>query len=172
MTYPFAAGFSSSHDDLCENSMKFEDRRDNRADLPTKYSTSSGESRGDGVRLFFRLPIMTVLRSRGRGGNGSRSTSPFLYLQPTIWLPLSNRNQRNQSRNLSNKKLSNFWMTSTLSQRLLFQTSRLKRAENSQKRPGTHLRSSPSSTKSLRRAPSLLALPLHSSSAHVLRLQL
>ena len=52
--------------------MKFKERRDDRADLPTEYSTSSGEGGGDGVCLFFRLPIMimSVLGSRGRGGSG------------------------------------------------------------------------------------------------------
>jgi len=65
--------------------MKFKEKRDNQVDLPTEYSTSSGDGGGDDVCLFFRLPIMimSVLRSRGRGGSG-RSGSPLLYQQPTI----------------------------------------------------------------------------------------
>lgn len=56
MTYPFAFDLPSSRDDLCETSMKFRGKQDDCTDLPT--ANSSGGLAGDGVRLFFRLPIM------------------------------------------------------------------------------------------------------------------
>jgi hypothetical protein len=59
------------------NPLRAEDRQDNRIISPTENWTSSGVLGGDGVCLFFRLPIMRVLGSR----KGGRSASPFLYPQ-------------------------------------------------------------------------------------------
>jgi hypothetical protein len=65
--------------------MKFKEKQDERGNLPTEYSTSSGEEGGDGVCLFFRLPIMivTVLRSRRRGGGGRSGLPLFTVPLPT-----------------------------------------------------------------------------------------
>lgn len=68
----FRAAFMTS-----VNPLRAEDRQDNQAVSPTENWTSSGVLGGDGVCLFFRLPIMRVFRSRGSG----RSASPFLYPQ-------------------------------------------------------------------------------------------
>lgn len=121
------------------------------------------------MRPFFRLPI-TKLISRGCGGVevvDRNHSATFLYPPRTIWPQPGNRNQ---SRNLNNKRLSSSWMTSTLSQRRLSQPSQSKGAENSQKRPVMRLRSSHSSTKSPRRARNPLAPLLRYSSGHVLQL--
>ena len=63
-THPFAIHLSSGHDNFCGYSMKFKVKRDIRADSPTENCTSSGGFTGGGVRLFFRLPIVRVLRSQ------------------------------------------------------------------------------------------------------------
>lgn len=57
--------------------MTLKDKQDDRADLPTKYSLSSGSGGGDGVRLFFRLPIVSALRPRAREGNGRSQDHRF-----------------------------------------------------------------------------------------------
>lgn len=82
-TYPFAFGLPSGHNNLCRSSMKFKDKRDGRADLPTEYWTSSGGLGGNDVCLFFRLPIIVGTKITKTRREWS-IRSPFLYPRPTI----------------------------------------------------------------------------------------